>query len=612
MKKKGIMEIGGSMAKVKVMDEILANKIAAGEVVERCVSVVKELVENAIDAGSNIIKIELIDAGIKEIKVTDNGSGMDKEDAVLAFQRHATSKIYDEDDLFRIDTLGFRGEALPSISSVSKVDLITSTGEVGTFVHIEGGHILEVKPAEARKGTSITIKDLFYNVPARLKHMKSLYAELANVTDYVNKIALSYPEIQFTLYNNGNSLLNTDGSGNLLKTIRFVYGIDLAKKMIEVKGENDDYEICGYISLPEIHKSSRNAMVILVNGRVVRNLEINRVINDAYHSYKPDNRYPIVVLKISVDTSLVDVNIHPTKMDVKFSKMEELTSLIQSIIQNKLKEINLIPHIDSTVFQVEEEPVVYPKPRYEEVTLNLGREESTSKIPDKKECIEEEETYISEDNSITIDEEIKQKVEENVEEERLPELYPIGSVHGTYLICQNEFGMYLIDQHAAKERVNYEICLDHLTHPKHLQTDLLFPIIIELSNNEFVILKQNIDILRNMDFDVEEFGINSIIIKAHPVWIPKGNEEAAIRKVVELVILEEKNFDLAKFYDHIAATMACKMSIKANDLITIEEMEHLIKDLRNCKNPFHCPHGRPTMIFYSKSELEKLFKRSGF
>ena len=602
------------MSKVKVMDEILANKIAAGEVVERCVSVVKELVENAIDAESTNIKIELIDAGIKEIKVTDNGIGMEKEDAVLAFQRHATSKIYDEDDLFRIDTLGFRGEALPSIASVSKVELITSTGEVGTSIHIEGGHLLDVKPAEARRGTSITVKELFYNVPARLKHMKSLYAELANVTDYINKIALSYPNIRFTLYNNGNVLLNTDGSGSLLKTIRFVYGIALAKKMIEVKAENDDYMISGYISLPEIHRSSKNSMVILVNNRVVRNTIINRIINDAYHSYKPDNRYPVVVLNISVDTSLVDVNIHPTKMDVKFSKMEELTSLIQTMIQNKLKEINLIPHIDSNVIFKEEEKKDFIKPRYEEVTLQLEREESTTKIDH---TIDEEETpYILNDKLLpkeeSIDEEIKNQVEENENEERLPEIYPIGSVHGTYLICQNELGMYMIDQHAAKERVNYEICLEHLTHPKHLQTDLLFPIIIELSNSEFVIMKQNMEILRNMDFDVEEFGINSIIIKAHPVWIPKGNEEAAIRKVVELVILEEKNFDLAKFYDHIAATMACKMSIKANDLITMKEMENLIKDLRNCKNPFHCPHGRPTIIFYSKAELEKLFKRSGF
>lgn len=602
------------MSKVKVMDEILANKIAAGEVVERCVSVVKELVENAVDAESSMIKIELLDAGMKEIKVTDDGIGMEKEDAPLAFQRHATSKLYDEDDLFRIGTLGFRGEALPSIASVSKVDLITSTGSVGTHVIIEGGSILKIESSDARRGTMISVKELFYNVPARLKHMKSLYAELAHITDYVNKIALSYPHIQFMLYNNGNLLLNTDGSGNLLKVIRFVYGIELSKKMIFIHNENEDYTIEGYISLPEVHKASRNFIVILVNGRVIRNADINKIINEAYHSYKPDNRYPVIVLNIEVDSSLIDVNIHPTKMDVKFSKMDELTELISQTITQKLNEINLIPHISSIEkskpeFIEENKKLEIPEKKekivYEEFQLNLE-----TNVDSKVE--EEEDSYIvKKDEQPILEMELSSDIPIE-KEERLPEIYPVGSVHGTYIIGQNEKGMYLIDQHAAKERVNYEICLELLTHPNHHRIDLLFPIIIELTNNEFLILKNNMEILQNMDFTVEEFGINSIVIKAHPTWIPKGNEENAIRKVVELIILQEKNFNLAKFYDHIAATMACKMSIKANDMITLEEMSHLIHDLRNCKNPFHCPHGRPSMIFYSTSEIEKLFKRSGF
>jgi DNA mismatch repair protein MutL len=350
-----------------MMDEILANKIAAGEVVERCASVVKELVENSIDAGSTEIKIELTEAGTKEIKITDNGSGMDKEDAALAFGRHATSKLLEEADLYRINTLGFRGEALASIASVSLVDLITSTGDVGTHVTLEGGKVISITAADARKGTIISVKDLFYNTPARLKYMKSLYTELASITEFVNKLALSYPNIKFILINNNSVLLNTDGSGNLLKTIKSIYGIDVTKKMIPVTTSDDDYEVDGYISLPEVHRSSRNHLITIVNGRVVRNSDLNRIINDSYHSYKPDNRYPIVVLMISVDPSLIDVNIHPTKMDIKFSKMEDLLSLVEAMIKKGIKPLTLIPNAS-------EKPVVeYPKPHYESISLTLER-----------------------------------------------------------------------------------------------------------------------------------------------------------------------------------------------------------------------------------------------
>lgn len=583
------------MSKIKVMDTILSNKIAAGEVVERCSSVVKELVENAIDAKSTIIKIELIDAGTKVVKVIDNGIGMEKEDAIICFERHATSKLIDEEDLYRIETLGFRGEALPSIASVSKVDLKTSTGNVGTNVKIEGGKIISVESCEARKGTIIEIKDLFYNTPARLKHMKSLYTELASVTDYINKLALSYPEIQFVLKNNNNIILNTDGSGNKLKTFSSVFGMNTTRKMIKIEGENDDYYVEGYISLPEIQRSSRNHMIIIVNGRIVRNAELNRTINDAYHGYKPDNRYPIVMIDITVDPSLIDVNIHPTKMDIKFSKFDALNELIKNLIRNALKPKTLIPEVkEETEEDYEQEEIIInndfivkeKETKYEELTLDLSREEST------------------------ITKEIKK--EENIIKKRLPELYPLAAAFNTYIICQNENGLYLIDQHAAKERINYEIVLKKLNDNNEKKVQLLFPITIELTGSENIILKENLELLKNMKFDIEEFGINSIIVKSHPAWLTRFNEEKAIRKIIDLVIEKEKNFDLSKFQDHVAATMACKMSIKAGDKITLEEMENLINDLRKCENPFNCPHGRPTIIFYSINDLEKLFKRSGF
>ena len=435
------------MGKINVMNETLANKIAAGEVVERCSSVVKELVENSIDAGATEITVELEDAGTKMIRVIDNGKGMDKEDALLAFQRHATSKLKEEEDLYRLNTLGFRGEALPSIASVSNIVLKTSTGEVGTIVHISGGKIINQTNGDARKGTIMSVNDLFYNTPARLKHLKSLYSELANVSDYMNKIALSHPNIKFTLINNEQVLLKTDGRGELLKTIKDIYGVEVVKKMFRVEASNDDYKVEGYISYPEVNRSTRNHIITIVNGRVVRNMDINRIINDSYHSYKPDNRYPIVVLEIEVDPSLIDVNIHPTKMDIKLSKMDMLMELISNMIKKVLDKKNLIPEVEVSRPKLEEEKVIKSvkedKPKYQEFTLNLTRTE------------ENEEPYVVINEDLIVKkEEPKEENSEDKEEkqnERMPELYPVGLVHGTFIICQNEKGMYLIDQHAAKE-----------------------------------------------------------------------------------------------------------------------------------------------------------------
>ena len=581
------------MSNIKVMDEILANKIAAGEVIEKCVSIVKELVENSIDAKSSNIRVDLINSGVTEIKVTDDGVGMDHDDAVLAFQRHATSKLKSEDDLFKISSLGFRGEALPSIASVSEVSLKTSTGDKGTYILIKGGKIITNESCEARCGTEIIVRKLFYNTPARLKHLSSLYSELANISDFINKIALSYPDISFILTNDGKTLLNTSGNGNLLKVINNIYGIDITKKMIEINNTDGEYNIYGYISMPEVTKSSRNHMITIVNGRVVRNQEVNKTINDSYHTFKPDDRYPIVVLKIDVDTSLVDVNIHPTKQDVKFGKLEELKELISSTISEELKKIRLIPKIENKEYDIPINNIMVntinnyedidekPNESYEEITLNLEVKEET---PIYKEVIKEE-------------------------KEKVPMMYPVGLVKGTYIICQNELGMYMIDQHAANERVNYEYyyyALNNLTE----SIDMLIPINIELPFNEYIVVKENLNILRDMHFDIEEFGVNSFIIRSHPIWLPNGNEELAIRKIIELIISKEKNFDILKFNDRVAMTVSCKASIKANDNISIDEMQTLINKLRNCKNPYTCPHGRPTIIFYSNYELEKLFKRA--
>lgn len=592
------------------MDEVLANKIAAGEVVEKCMNVVKELVENAIDAKATSIKIELMDSGVKEIKVTDDGIGMDREDAVLAFSRHATSKVKNENDLFHIGSLGFRGEALPSIASVSNVTLNTNNGVVGTEVEIHGGKLIAVNPSELAKGTSILVRDLFYNTPVRLKYLKSLYTELAYITEYVNKMALSYPEIRFVLTNNDKVLLKTDGSGRLLKVINDIYGLSVTKKMIEIKNENEDYQISGYISYPELQKSNKNAITLLVNGRVIRNLDIIRYITDSYHTYIPQDRYPIVVMKIDVDPILVDVNVHPTKMDIKFSKMDTLKDLITKTITSKLESLTLIPDaiLETTVDENRTRiSTVYTPDRFQEFDENKKEEEfqefekMTLTFETQEETTPYQKNSIEDNNTTSATTEVKK--------ERIKKMYPVGLVHGTYIIAENEDGMYIIDQHAANERVNYEYYLREMSNPKPITMDLLVPITLELTSNEYIILKEHFDILDQLGIGYEEFGFQTLLIRSVPVWLTKSNIEVALRKIFDIITVRE-DFRLDRYLDHIAATVACKASIKANDHIELSSMEVLLERLRSCENPFTCPHGRPTIITYSKYDLEKLFKRS--
>ena len=588
------------MSRIKVMDELLSNKIAAGEVVEKVVSIVKELVENSIDAKATMIKVDLKEAGLREITVTDNGIGMDKNDAQLAFQRHATSKLYTDDDLFNINSLGFRGEALPSIAAVSDVVLKTCQDDVGTQIHIKGGKILENKPSEGRIGTQITVTNLFYNTPARLKHLSSPYAELAGVTEYVNKMALSYPEVKFILTNDEKELLNTSGSGNLLKVIKSIYGLDIAKKMLPIEISNDDYEVSGYISLPEVNRSSRNHMTVLVNGRVIKNQYLNRIINDAYSSFKEDTRYPIVVIKITADPILVDVNIHPSKQDIKFSNFEDLKNMISEVINKTIRSKLLIPKIE-----VKEQPTV----KYENLSLNLERN-SISEEPSllDKQKLTNLVNFNYEPNNELDNEEEPSYIEE-IPKETLPELYPIGLALGTYIVCENERGIYLIDQHAAEERINYEKNSYLLAHPNNDVISPLIPMIIELPNNEFIIAKEKLDIIKSYNIDIEEFGINSFRVISHPTWFPKGNEEKIVRRIIEEIVNKGKDFSLAKFNNSLAALISCKMSIKANTRITKEAQEEIINKLRKCNNPFNCPHGRPTIINFTTYEIEKMFKR---
>ena len=583
------------MSQIKVMDEVLANKIAAGEVVEKTMNVVKELVENSIDADSSEIRIDLIDSGVKEIRVEDNGKGMDRNDASLAFSRHATSKLKDLDDLFNISSLGFRGEALPSIAAVSNMELKTSDQIVGTKVTIDGGKNMQIESADLQEGTTITVRNLFYNTPVRLKYLKNLYVELAYITEYLNKMALAYPSIKFKLTNNGKTLLDTVGDGDLLKVIYSIYGVDVAKKMIEIIGENDDYYISGYISYPEVTKSNRNSITTLVNGRVIKNNQLNKAIVEAYHTYIPKDKFPIIVLNIDVDPILVDINIHPTKMDIKFSKFDTLESLITKVIKEQLEKLVLIPKADvRNELSIEEESKLIPK----NITEDDKTIENTEKI-----------TYEETTFDFEVQEEKTNYEEETKESYRIKKMIPKGIVYLTYIIAENEDGMYIIDQHAAAERINYEKVLKEITQEHKQIFDLLVPIKIELPSNEYLILKKNMNYLIDMGFQIEEFGHNTVVVRSHPTWIKEGYEEEDIKKVIDIIISEEK-FDLERFVWRISATQACRMSIKANDYINQEDQEYLLDELRKCDNPFTCPHGRPTIITYTKYDLEKLFKRS--
>ena len=572
------------MNKINVMSESLANKIAAGEVVERIGNVVKELVENSIDAGSKNIKVELLLSGTKLIKIVDDGCGMSKDDAMLCFSRHATSKIKNENDLYFINTLGFRGEALAAISSVSNVSLDTYDGNESTYLVIKDGKFLVNKVGSMRNGTIIEVSELFYNTPARLKFMKSLQAELSLTVGFLEKIALSHPDISFTLINDNKEIFRTSGSNDMYKCIHEIFGYNTAKNMIKIDAENYDYIIHGYISNLNISKSNRNYMITLVNGRVVSNFSVNRTIKDAYHTVLAENKFPIVVISIETDPTLIDVNIHPTKQDIKFSKLESLNDLLFSTIRSAINESDntfkgYIETKKSEDLALTEDEKENNFRTIEALRLNFNVQE-------------DEESY-------------------NSEEVKKEDVFikPVGLALGTYLIAQDENIMYMIDIHAANERINYETYMKALETREVYTTSMLFPIQLEYSHNEFMNIKEHIDELYKLGFEVEEFGINTFRVTSHPSWLKEGFEEESIRRIFELVGEFKGGFDRVKFNEKAAIRLACKMSVKANTNIGYKEQEELINGLFRCKFPYTCPHGRPTIIKYPVYELEKLFKR---
>ena len=603
------------MQKIKQLDDILANKIAAGEVIERPANVVKELVENSIDANSNKIDVIIEEGGLNLIQVIDNGEGMVKEDALLCFSRHATSKIKDDQDLFCIQTLGFRGEAIPSIASISNFELKTSTGEKGTTVIYQYGKFISCDESDCKKGTDIKVKKLFQNVPARLKYIRSINAEFANIQTYLERLSLSHPDISFTLINNGKIVYKTNGNGNLLEVISNIYGLNVAKNMIPVNFEDDEFTVSGFISKIDINRASKNHIVTMVNSRVVKNKITTDSINNAYRRYLVDKRFPIAIVNIEIDPFLVDVNVHPSKLEVRFSKEYKLKDLVYQGISDTLSKVNL----------TYSPPVTNNRPKFvpdlQQMDFEFKYDEQSNNEKIENENILDKRVYqetILENKIDTINESKKEYIvpDKQIVESKIEpkpkimkkKLLVKGQIHGSYIICEDDTGMYIVDQHAGQERINYEYYLEKYANLDLSMRDLLVPITLEYPMSEFLIIEERKQMLAKLGINLEIFGDNGYVIKQLPMWMQNINEHVFIEDMVTQ-LLHDNKVDVIKLQEHAIATLSCKASLKANTHLSQEGMQSLIDNLMCCDNPYVCPHGRPTIIYYSTYEIEKLFKR---
>ncbi|MCG1305135.1 DNA mismatch repair endonuclease MutL [Staphylococcus epidermidis] len=643
------------MGKIKELETSLANKIAAGEVVERPSSVVKELLENAIDAQATEINIEVEQSGVSSIRVVDNGTGIAQEDLGLVFHRHATSKIVADDDLFHIRTLGFRGEALASISSVAKVTLKTCTdNENGHEIYAENGKIIHQKPAKAKKGTDIQVDSLFYNTPARLKYIKSLYTELGKITDIVNRMAMSHPEIRISLVSDGKKLLSTNGSGRTNEVMAEIYGMKVAKDLVHISGDTSDYHLEGFVAKPEHSRSNKHYISIFINGRYIKNFVLNKAILEGYHTLLTIGRFPICYINIQMDPILVDVNVHPTKLEVRLSKEDQLYDLIVTKIREAFKDKILIPQNDlnhaskkNKVLETFEQqkinfekqqsqigetsaPYVHDqKDKNHDVESHKNNLDSTSSTNNESTEVSNELHNHIDDSYLQSQKEVLFDMEQNTSNEyeisnqqsndiegtvsqtphrRVPYMEIVGQVHGTYIIAQNENGMFMIDQHAAQERIKYEYFREKIGEVTNEVQNLLIPLTFHFSKDEQMIIDQYKDELDKVGVHLEHFGGHDYIVNSYPVWFPKEEAEEIIKDMIELV-LKHKSVDVKKIREDAAIMMSCKKSIKANHYLKNNEMADLIDQLREAEDPFTCPHGRPIIINFSNYELEKLFKR---
>lgn len=619
---------------------ILSNQIAAGEVVERPASVVKELVENSIDAHSTEIDVTVENSGLKLIKVVDDGNGIDRSQVQTAFLRHATSKISEQRDLFRVRTLGFRGEALSSISSVANVRMKTSTGSTGTEVAYKGGKLVTQKAAESRKGTTVEVASLFYNTPARLKYLSSPNTELSKISDIVNRLALSHPEIAFSFISNGRELLRTSGRGDLRQVLGAIYGVKTVSKMVAIKGTDLDIKVSGYVSLPELTRSSRNYISLILNGRFIRNFPLTKAVIAGYGSKLMIGRFPIAVVKIDADPALIDVNVHPTKQEVRISDEPMIGKLIANAIYDMLRDKQLIPDatrdfkqpVDanpkrfnvSTADQVRTNPPLFavdtptvPSASQSEVTPVVVKTRDDLASP---QVAQFDDFLKSESSGLPAFEgtrpetadpsqpSAKPEQSELVIETGFPHLDYIGQIHGTYLIAETADNMYLVDQHAAQERINYEFYRQQIGEVSDDQQKFLVPLVLDYSTSDFLMISDRLDLLDKLGIHLEPFGQNSFIVHEHPMWFKAGQEEDTIKEMIDWILSDHK-ISVAAFREKTAIMMSCKRAIKANHHLDELQAKALLKRLPECENPYNCPHGRPVLVKFSNADIEKMFKR---
>lgn len=625
------------MKKIIELSENLSNLIAAGEVVERPMNVVKELVENSIDAKAKNIKIDLTDCGIVNITVLDDGEGINKEQIPNALKRHATSKIKSEDDLFRISSLGFRGEALPSIASVSDFRITSNDGSTNYFIALKAGKKISEGNANLPKGTQIEVRNLFFNTPARYKHLGSSYQELSAITDYIYKVSISNPNISFTLTNNQKVLFKSSGNGDLLEVISEAYGSNVGKKMIPFNANNNLYKINGYTTNNEVFRSNRNALIVLVNSRIIKNLNILYAITDAYQTILPVGKHPITVLNIQCDYDLIDVNVHPAKLEIRFTDEEELRKLITKTIKNCLQESELLKFTKSTSLPTEDEMYNYTQFNNSNAQNRLFEDSQFEiKNNDKNltnfEVFEDEQNNQANDDNDDFDwlnnfeestpiehtnlsnesfedtEYTQPKLIEEDSRKFFQNLNYIGQYHETYLLLQDDMNLYLIDQHAAMERVMYEKISNSFKEVTKSSYNLLIPITLDYTKNEIDTLLNIQNDINKLGIEFDEFGNNSIVVRTIPTWIPQSLEIEFLSDIFNHY-MSSMFVDKAKMYDSLAKTLSCKKSIKANMKITFDEVRTLLTSLDNCVMPYTCPHGRPTLIKFTKYEIEKLFKR---
>ena len=635
------------MSDIIELPEILANQIAAGEVIERPASVVKELLENAIDAGSSQITVAIEEAGLKSITITDNGEGIAPDQVELALRRHATSKIKNQADLFRIRTLGFRGEALPSIASVSRITIetMTANSDHGISLIAQGG-VVELSEVISRPvGTKMTVENLFFNTPARLKYVKSQQAELSHIVDVVNRLSLAHPEIAFTLVNEGRELMTTAGTGNLRQTIAGVYGLATAKKMVEIENEDLDFQVSGFVSLPELTRANRNYITILINGRYIKNFLLNRAILDGYGSKLMVGRFPLAVIDIQIDPYLADVNVHPTKQEVRISKERELMALISQAIQEALREQSLIPdaleNLAKSSTRNTAKPVqtslpltstnlYYDAEKKDFFTRPVEVAEDQTPLAGRTASLASDETSSGQaaasiklaersqkdsldqhgDSDLHQPAKLKKLIDqlENEETSSFPELDYFGQMHGTYLFAQGKGGLYIIDQHAAQERVKYEYYREAIGQVDDSLQQLLVPYLFQFSPADFLNLEEKMPLLNQVGINLEPYGDNTFILREHPIWMKEEEIESGVYEICDMLLLTNQA-SIKDYRAELAIMMSCKRSIKANHALDDYSARDLLVQLAQCKNPYNCPHGRPVLVNFSTSDMEKMFRR---